>query len=348
MAHQNLTTLCYIENEGRYLMLHRIKKKNDINQDKWVGVGGHLEEGESPEECLLREVKEETGLTLLSYKLRGFITFVSNQYPDEYMFLYTADSYEGSLTDCQEGVLEWVPVEKIHSLPIWEGDRIFFELLMDQIPFFSLKLQYHKEELKAAFLNGTPLELLEERDITGQTTGTVRARFMMHRAGMLHGTSHVWVVRPNDKSGFDLLLQKRSEGKDAYPGCYDISSAGHIPAGDDFLISAVRELSEELGIDALPEELAYVGLHEEQEEAEFYGRPFRNHEVSHVYVYQKPVDESQLVLQKEEVESVLWMDYEECLRQMRDGTLVHCLNEKELHMLAQWYQKKGLTGQAEL
>ena len=242
MAHQSLTTLCYIENEGHYLMLHRIKKKNDMNQDKWLGVGGHLEEGESPEECLLREVKEETGLTLLSYKLRGFITFVSDQYPDVHMFLYTADSYEGLLTDCQEGVLEWVPVEKIQSLPIWEGDRIFFELLKDQIPFFSLKMQYHKEELKAASLNGAPLELLEERDINGQTTGTVRARFMMHRAGMLHGTSHVWIMRPNDKSGFDLLLQRRSAGKDAYPGCYDISSAGHIPAGDDFLISALREL----------------------------------------------------------------------------------------------------------
>jgi len=348
MAHQNLTTLCYIENEGRYLMLHRIKKKNDINQDKWLGVGGHLEEGESPEECLLREVKEETGLTLLSYKLRGIITFVSDQYPDEYMFLYTADSYEGSIINCQEGVLEWVPVEEVDSLPIWEGDRIFFELLKDQIPFFSLKLQYLKDNLKAASLNGTPLELLDERDMSGNTTGRVRARFMMHRDGMLHGTSHVWVVRPNDKSGFDLLLQKRSAGKDAYPGCYDISSAGHIPAGDDYLISAVRELSEELGIDAAQEELSYVGLHEEQEEAVFYGRPFRNHEISHVYVYEKPVDENNLVLQKDEVESVLWMDYEECLSRMKDGTLVNCLNEKELHMLAQWYNKKRLTGLQDL
>ncbi len=348
MERHSLTTLCYIEKEDQYLMLHRIKKKNDINQDKWLGVGGHLEEGESPEDCLLREVKEETGLTLLSYRLRGFITFVSDQYPDEYMFLYTADSYEGSLMDCQEGVLEWVPVEKIDSLPIWEGDRIFFELLKDEIPFFSLKLQYCKDSLEAAVLNGSPLELLEERDLNGCTTGNVRARFMMHRDGMLHGTSHVWVVRPNEKSGFDLLLQKRSAGKDAYPGCYDISSAGHIPAGDDFLISAVRELSEELGIDAAPEELTFVGLHEEQEDAVFYGRMFRNHEISHVYVYEKMVDERQLILQKEEVESVLWMDYEECLNRMKDGTLINCLNEKELHMLARWYQKKGLTGQQHL
>ena len=341
MAYKNLTTLCYIEKEDHYLMLHRIKKKNDINQDKWLGVGGHVEEGESPEDCLIREVKEETGLTLLSYELRGIVTFVSDQYPDEYMFLYTADRYEGTLMECSEGVLEWVPIAETGTLPIWEGDRIFFELLKDKIPFFSLKLQYSKDTLKAAVLNGQPLELLEERDREGTVTGIIRARFMMHRDGMLHGTSHVWVLRPNEKSGFDMLLQKRSAGKDAYPGCYDISSAGHLPAGADFLESAVRELAEELGIFAKPEELFYVGPHEEWEDAVFYGRSFRNHEISRVYVYQKPVDEKSLVLQKEEVESVLWMDYEECRSRMKDGTFIHCLNEKELHMLAQWWNREN-------
>lgn len=162
MAHKNLTTLCYLEKEEKYLMLHRVKKKDDMNQDKWLGVGGHLEEGESPEECLIREVKEETGLTLTSFKGRGIITFVSEEYPDEYMFLYTADGFTGTLSDCREGNLEWIEKEKIGELPIWEGDRIFFELLKDDVPFFSLKLAYQGERLKEAYLDGKELELLEE------------------------------------------------------------------------------------------------------------------------------------------------------------------------------------------
>ncbi|ADL03683.1 NUDIX hydrolase [Lacrimispora saccharolytica] len=157
MRHENLTTLCYIQREDSYLMLHRIKKKADMNQDKWLGVGGHLEAGESPEECLIREVKEETGLTLLSYRLRGVITFVSDQYPDEYMFLYTADGYEGDLAECPEGTLKWIPEEEISRLSLWEGDRIFFELLMADIPFFSLKLVYSGDHLAEALLNGKSL-----------------------------------------------------------------------------------------------------------------------------------------------------------------------------------------------
>ncbi|WP_077610113.1 NUDIX hydrolase [Clostridium sp. Marseille-P2415] len=159
MAHKNLTTLCYIEQEDSYLMLHRIKKKGDMNQDKWLGVGGHFEDGESPEECLLREVKEETGLFLTSYKLRGVVTFVSDRFPDEYMFLFTADGYEGTMIDCAEGQLLWVEKEKTGELSLWEGDRIFFGLLKDNIPFFSLKLAYKGECLSYASLNGAPLEL---------------------------------------------------------------------------------------------------------------------------------------------------------------------------------------------
>ncbi len=340
MTHKHLTTLCYIEREDSYLMLHRVKKKNDMNQDKWLGVGGHIEEGESPEECLLREVKEETGLSLHSYHLRGVVTFVSDCYPDEYMFLYTAAGYDGTLSDCPEGRLEWVEKSRIGELSLWEGDRIFFELLNDDTPFFSLKLAYKGDCLTAASLNGETVELLEERDLKGRVTGKVRARFMMHRDGSLHGTSHVWILRPNEKSGFDLLLQKRSAHKDAYPGCFDISSAGHIPAGSDFLESAIRELDEELGIQAKPEELVFVGLHEEAEEEVFYGKTFHNHEISRVYIYEKLVDITDLSLQKEEVESVLWMDYEECLRRMKDGTMTNCLNEKELSMLAGWWKDR--------
>lgn len=340
MAHKNLTTLCYLEKDEKYLMLHRVKKKDDMNQDKWLGVGGHLEEGESPEECLVREVKEETGLTLTSFKGRGIITFVSEEYPDEYMFLYTADGFHGTLTDCREGNLEWIEKEKIGELSLWEGDKIFFELLKEEIPFFSLKLVYRGEQLQEAILDGKALELLEERDLKGDVTGRIQARFIAHRLGMLHGTSHVWLVRPNSKSGLDLLLQKRSAGKDAYPGCYDISSAGHIPAGADFLESAVRELQEELGIQADEQELLFVGFHEESEEAEFYGKPFHNHEISKVYVYTGQVEEKKLILQKEEVESVIWMDYEECLSKMDSGELVNCLNKKELNMLYDWWNRQ--------
>ena len=162
--------------------------------------------------------------------------------------------------------------------------------------------------------------------------------------GCFTETSHVWLVRPNEKSGFDLLLQKRSAHKDAYPGCYDTSSAGHVPAGSGFLESAVRELYEELGVKVQEEDLIYIGLHEEEEEAVFYGKPFLNHEISHVYVCLNPVREEELRLQEEEVESVLWMDFEECLSAMKDGTLTNCLNEKELHMLARWWrERKGFS-----
>ena len=142
-----MTTLCYIEKDGRYLMLHRVKKENDMKQDKWVGIGGHFEEGESPEECLCREVSEETGLRLTEYRLRGIITFVSDRWQTEYMFLYTATGYEGDIGECSEGALEWVDKSAVYSLPIWEGDRIFFRLLEQEEPFFSLKLQYKGENL---------------------------------------------------------------------------------------------------------------------------------------------------------------------------------------------------------
>lgn len=157
-----LTTLCYIEKDEKYLMLHRVLKKNDINKDKWIGVGGHFEKGESPEDCLLREVKEETGLTLTSYEFRGIITFTfSSKGKDtdtEYMCLYTANEYEGELISCSEGNLEWVNKKDIFSLKLWEGDKIFFSLLQEGRPFFSLKLVYQDDELREAVLDGEKLE----------------------------------------------------------------------------------------------------------------------------------------------------------------------------------------------
>ena len=151
------TTLCYIEREGQYLMLHRVKKKNDINQDKWVGVGGKFEDKESPEECLLREVKEETGLTLTSYQYRGLVTFVSDRWVTEYMHLFTADGFTGEMIECNEGNLEWVDKDKVKDLPIWTGDKIFLDLLTQKVPFFSLKLSYEGDTLVEAILNGQPI-----------------------------------------------------------------------------------------------------------------------------------------------------------------------------------------------
>lgn len=151
----SLTTLCYIEKDDKYLMMHRVKKEKDLNKDKWVGVGGHFEADESPEDCLLREVKEETGLTLTAWRFRGIVTFLSNQWPEtEYMCLYTADEFEGEMTACDEGTLEWVEKSKVYELPIWEGDKIFFRLLEEDREFFSLKLRYEGNVLTEAVLNG--------------------------------------------------------------------------------------------------------------------------------------------------------------------------------------------------
>lgn len=142
-----LTTLCYIEKEDSYLMLHRIKKENDANHDKWIGVGGKFEADEMPEECLLREVREETGLTLTQYRFRGIVTFVSNEWETEYMHLFTADAYSGDLKVCDEGELVWVPKTEIEQLNIWEGDKIFLRLLQENGGFFSLKLRYEGDKL---------------------------------------------------------------------------------------------------------------------------------------------------------------------------------------------------------
>lgn len=155
-----LTTLCYMEQDGKYLMMHRVKKEHDINEGKWIGVGGHFEPGESPEECLLREVKEETGLTLTSWQFRGIVTFTSDDCPTEYMCLYTADRFEGTLReDCREGVLEWVPKEEVMKRRLWEGDRVFLKLLTEEAPFFSLKLSYENDRLTECVLDGRRLEV---------------------------------------------------------------------------------------------------------------------------------------------------------------------------------------------
>ena len=155
-----LTTLCYIEKDNKYLMLHRVKKKEDINKGKWIGVGGHFEKMESPDDCLIREVKEETGLNLTSYRARGIITFIYGSDIVEYMHLYTADGFEGSLIECNEGVLKWIDKEDVFNLELWEGDRIFLKFLLEEREFFSLKLIYNTEDkLISAVLDGKKIIL---------------------------------------------------------------------------------------------------------------------------------------------------------------------------------------------
>ena len=154
------TTLCYIEKDGKYLMLHRVRKQNDENHAKWIGIGGKFEDGESPEDCVLREAREETGLLLTNYRYRGIVTFVSDLYPTEYMHLFTATEYEGKMRDdCEEGVLDWIDKRDLLRLPMWEGDRIFLRLLDEDVPFFSLKLVYRGDTLVQAVLNGVPMEI---------------------------------------------------------------------------------------------------------------------------------------------------------------------------------------------
>ncbi len=157
MPKVQMTTLGYIEKDNAYLMLHRVKKENDVNEGKWIGIGGKFEYGESPEECMKRETKEETGLTVTSMKFRGILTFICDKQDPEYICLYTIDGYHGQLKECDEGELRWVPKENIAKLNLWEGDKLFFDLIQKNQPFFSLKLHYQNDRLVEAALNGQPL-----------------------------------------------------------------------------------------------------------------------------------------------------------------------------------------------
>ena len=148
------TTLCYVQKDNNYLMLHRIKKEEDVNEGKWIGIGGRIEVGETPEQCLLREAKEETGLILTAYQYRGIVHFRSEDYEDENMHLFTADAFEGELTECNEGVLKWIDRDKLYDLPMWEGDKLFLGLIRSNANFFDLVLQYKGDKLVSSTLNG--------------------------------------------------------------------------------------------------------------------------------------------------------------------------------------------------
>ena len=176
------------------------------------------------------------------------------------------------------------------------------------------------------------MEFFDIRNPDGSLTGRIKERELVHRDGDLHGTVHIFIIREGVE-GPELLLQKRSATKDSFPGCYDISSAGHLSAGQDYPEAALRELEEELGIRALEEDLLFIGYHEGYTRASFYGKPFCNHEISAVYLYRKEVDTRTLTLQEEEVESVRWIPYNVCLEKAAAGDRGYCLFEDELKML---------------
>lgn len=196
------TTLCYLENKESFLMLHRTKKENDVNKDKWIGIGGHLEDGESPEDGIYREALEETGYALQGLRFRGIVTFIYGEIT-EYMHLFTASGFAGrAIDDCPEGDLAWVAKDRIfstdpaHSLNLWAGDKIFFRLLEAGEPFFSLKLVYSQDDvLRQAALNGEDLELFDVLDENGHPTGIIQERGVCHREGDYHATVHMWILR---------------------------------------------------------------------------------------------------------------------------------------------------------
>jgi len=327
---KSLTTLCYLETEDAYLMMHRVKKENDVNKDKWIGVGGHAEDYESPEDCLLREVYEETGLTLTQYRFRGIVTFSLLDVETQYMCLYTATGWEGELvSDCREGNLEWVPKSRINELNLWTGDKVFFDLLSKDHPFFSLKLSYQEDRLLSCTLDGKELEYLDIVDEDGIPTGAIKERKQVHADGDLHRTSHVWIAR-HKHGTVELLLQKRSQNKDSHPGCYDISSAGHIPAGYGFLESAARELREELGLSCNPNQLIYCGTRRIAWEETFHGSLFIDNQVTNIYLLWMDPDPNAIVPEPSEIESTCWMAQETLQNAVSQNLIPHCLAEEEL------------------
>ena len=209
------TTLCYITRGDQVLMLHRVKKENDINKDKWIGIGGKFEDGESPEECLLREAKEETGLTLTSWRCRGVVTFLNDCCEGEYMYLFTADGFEGTLKPCDEGDLQWVSRDFLDRLPKWEGDKIFLDLLWQDAPFFLLTLRYSGDQLKAAILNVNALPVSGSafwfalnmgiirtgRSAENRSTADFSAKHCLHPASAPYPQAGGKYCRPWDPAG---------------------------------------------------------------------------------------------------------------------------------------------------
>ena len=302
------TTLCYIECGGKLLMLRRTKKKNDGNDEKYIGLGGHFEKDETPEECMLREVYEEAGILLSDYSYRGIVRFQSDLWEEEEMHLFSAFAPAFPLPECAEGELCLVEKEDLFFLNLWEGDFLFLSLLLEGAPFFHLSLFYKGEHLEKALLGDRPAELFDLLDERGRKTGKFKERSLVHRDGDRHGTVHIWIYRRN-RGKIQVLLQKRVQNKDSFPGCYDISSAGHLERGEDFEQAALREPLEELGLHQKKENLRFLSFEERYTEGTFAQKTFRDLEYTALYLYDgQALCPTDFALQKEEVEEVVWMD----------------------------------------
>lgn len=316
---EKLSILCVFNQRGKYRIIKEAVKE------------------ESPEECLLRTAEIRENNLSLSWRSRGILTSVREGKSTEYVFLFSAQDSESIEKEESTDTVSWEKADEILNKTAGEEEKICFRLLMEDGPFFSLKVILDgKNILKMASLNGKDLELFDILREDGSVSGIVRERGVAHLDGSLHPTSHIWIVRRNRKNGWDLLLQKRSLRKDSNPGCYDISSAGHVAAGDAYLPAALRELEEELGIRAEEKDLHLAGMRKAYFEDVFYGKPFRDYEISAVYIYDRPVDEKKLILQESEVERVKWMDFKECCREVKEGSMKNCIYMDELEIVGKY------------
>lgn len=323
-------TLCYIERDGKFLMLLRNKKSNDPNEGKWIGVGGKREQGESPEECAKREIWEETGLKAIRLLHCGDVFFRSDVWEDEIMRLYLVPEFEGELApDCDEGELHWISKDSVFDLNLWDGDRIFLQYLLSGRKFDVMELTYTGDRLCGCTVDGAAIELLDVYNEDGSPAGYVASREFVHWRGLWHTTVHIWVVGSDDRGKPSLLLQLRSADRRLYPSCWDISSAGHLPAGEDALNGAVREIGEELGLRVSPEELTCVGTMQMTYDDDF-DEGYHDREFCRLFILRRQVDVSSLHLQEAEVEQVMTMGFDEIAEAVKNGSLHHCLHMKEL------------------
>ena len=325
-------TLCYLERDGQYLMLLRNRKKDDPNEGKWIGVGGKPEKGETPEECARREIREETGLTALSLTKYGTVNFISDIWEGEIMHLFLVTDFEGELTECDEGELHWIDRDSVFDLNLWDGDRVFLKYLFNGKRFGEMTLEYRGDRLSRCVVDGAEEELIDVLNADGSPAGYVASRDFVHWKGLWHHTSHVWLIGENDQDAPTLLLQLRASGKRLYPSHWDISSAGHIPAGEDAVQSALREVEEELGVFPSVDDLEYLDTIRVTYDDDD-GEGYHDREFCHVYILRRNDDLSEFTLQPSEVEQVMWISFDELDSAIRDGSLRHCLDLREIKML---------------
>lgn len=316
-------------------MMLRNKKRCDPNEGKWIGVGGKLEEGETPRQCAVREIKEETGLTALNLAERGVVHFNSDVWEDELMYLFTVTQFEGELTNCDDGELHWIDKSEIFNLNLWDGDRIFLTYLTEGAPFFDMVLNYTCERLCQCIVDGRELELFDIYNEDGTPANYVAERDFAHQNALWHSTARIWAVRPKGCGGWEILLQLRSANKKLHPSKYDASCAGHIATGEDILTGAVRELKEELGIKALPQDLEFAAAVKCVADFETNGEPYHDREHCNIFIYRSDICNEDIKLQQSEVDGIMWKDLDQCITALQNDEFPNCINIKELQLIAQ-------------